>query len=336
MSKIKPKIQTNQKYISNNYRKNSVQASLSNISYTSSGDGPGELIQRTISRDIYIDYAKGPIGRGRYGVVWSAKWNDDSVAVKVFFSMHEQSWSRETEIYQTCMLRHENILGYIASDIKGIGCSINMLLITDYHSFGSLYDYLIENTIEKHQLFKFMYSIINGLNHLHSEIFSTKYKPTIVHRDIKTKNILVKKNMECCLADFGLAVRFDSQTNKMDYGLNTIREGSVRYMAPEILNDTINFDSINELKSTDIYALALTIWEMLIRVDLKLSSDIVEEHRPPYFEYIQGDPPVEKMKEIVCSNKIRPTSHRFEKFNEQDDVSFQFKYKHYNSNLTKF
>lgn len=41
------------------------------------------------------------------------------MAVKIFSSREECSWFREAEIYQTVMLRHENILGFIAADNKG-------------------------------------------------------------------------------------------------------------------------------------------------------------------------------------------------------------------------
>lgn len=41
------------------------------------------------------------------------------MAVKIFSSREERSWFREAEIYQTIMLRHENILGFIAADNKG-------------------------------------------------------------------------------------------------------------------------------------------------------------------------------------------------------------------------
>lgn len=51
------------------------------------------------------------IGKGRYGEVWMGKWRGEKVAVKVFFTTDEASWSRETEIYQTVLMRHENILG---------------------------------------------------------------------------------------------------------------------------------------------------------------------------------------------------------------------------------
>ena len=53
-----------------------------------------------------------------------------------------------------------------------------------------------------------------GVSHLHTEIFGTKGKPAMAHRDIKTKNILVKRDGACAIADFGLAVRFDRYLNK--------------------------------------------------------------------------------------------------------------------------
>lgn len=50
-------------------------------------------------------------GKGRYGEVWRGMWMGENVAVKIFSSRDEQSWFRETEIYNTVQLRHENILG---------------------------------------------------------------------------------------------------------------------------------------------------------------------------------------------------------------------------------
>jgi bone morphogenetic protein receptor type-1B len=73
-------------------------------------------VQRTIAKQIQMVES---IGKGRYGEVWLAKWRDEKVAAKVFFTTEEASWFRETEIYQTVLMRHENILGFIAADIKG-------------------------------------------------------------------------------------------------------------------------------------------------------------------------------------------------------------------------
>jgi len=59
------------------------------------------------------------IGKGRYGEVWRGRWRGENCAVKIFSSREERSWFREVEIYQTVMLRHENILGFVAADNKG-------------------------------------------------------------------------------------------------------------------------------------------------------------------------------------------------------------------------
>lgn len=74
------------------------------------------LVQRTIARTIILQET---IGKGRFGEVWRGKWRGEDVAVKIFSSRDERSWFREAEIYQTVMLRHENILGFIAADNKG-------------------------------------------------------------------------------------------------------------------------------------------------------------------------------------------------------------------------
>ncbi|ELK37607.1 Bone morphogenetic protein receptor type-1B [Myotis davidii] len=175
----------------------------------SSGSGSGLplLVQRTIAKQIQM---VKQIGKGRYGEVWMGKWRGEKVAVKVFFTTEEASWFRETEIYQTVLMRHENILGFIAADIKGTGSWTQLYLITDYHENGSLYDYLKSTTLDVKSMLKLAYSSVSGLCHLHTEIFSTQGKPAIAHRDLKSKNILVKKNGTCCIADLGLAVKFIS------------------------------------------------------------------------------------------------------------------------------
>lgn len=75
------------------------------------------LVQRTIARTIILQEI---VGKGRFGEVWHGRWCGEDVAVKIFSSRDERSWFREAEIYQTVMLRHENVLGFIAADNKGI------------------------------------------------------------------------------------------------------------------------------------------------------------------------------------------------------------------------
>lgn len=75
------------------------------------------FVQRTVARTIVLQEI---IGKGRFGEVWRGRWRGGDVAVKIFSSREERSWFREAEIYQTIMLRHENILGFIAADNKGM------------------------------------------------------------------------------------------------------------------------------------------------------------------------------------------------------------------------
>ena len=65
-------------------------------------------VQRTIAKQIQM---MKQVGKGRYGEVWMGRWRGERVAVKVFFTTEEESWFRETEIYQTFLMRHDNILG---------------------------------------------------------------------------------------------------------------------------------------------------------------------------------------------------------------------------------
>lgn len=58
--------------------------------------------------------------------------------------------------------------------------------------------------------------------------FALLGKPGIAHRDLKSKNILVKKNGTCAIADLGLAVRHDSVTDTIDIAPNQ-RVGTKRY-----------------------------------------------------------------------------------------------------------
>ena len=95
---------------------------------TCSGSGSGLplLVQRSIARQVNLEKV---IGQGRYGEVWKGSWRGEDVAVKIFSTTNEQSWFRESEIYQTVMLRHDNILGFIATDNKGRNISRPLLKI---------------------------------------------------------------------------------------------------------------------------------------------------------------------------------------------------------------
>ncbi|XP_049876065.1 bone morphogenetic protein receptor type-1B isoform X2 [Pectinophora gossypiella] len=270
----------------------------------SSGSGSGLplLVQRTVAKQIQMVES---IGKGRYGEVWLARWRGEKVAVKVFFTTEEASWFRETEIYQTVLMRHENILGFIAADIKGTGSWTQMLLITDYHENGSLHDYLQTVVLDTHSLTTMAYSIVSGLAHLHMDIFGTKGKPAIAHRDIKSKNILVKRNGQCAIADFGLAVRFVAERNEVDIAPNT-RVGTRRYMAPEVLDEKLDVTNFEAFKMADMYSLGLVLWEMCRRCATGDKAQYVEAYALPYHDEVPADPSFEDMHAVVVAAGRRP------------------------------
>ncbi|NP_001399703.1 activin receptor type-1B isoform d precursor [Homo sapiens] len=309
------------------------------LSTSGSGSGLPLFVQRTVARTIVLQEI---IGKGRFGEVWRGRWRGGDVAVKIFSSREERSWFREAEIYQTVMLRHENILGFIAADNKDCsfltlpwevvmvsaapklrslrlqykggrgrarflfplnnGTWTQLWLVSDYHEHGSLFDYLNRYTVTIEGMIKLALSAASGLAHLHMEIVGTQGKPGIAHRDLKSKNILVKKNGMCAIADLGLAVRHDAVTDTIDIAPNQ-RVGTKRYMAPEVLDETINMKHFDSFKCADIYALGLVYWEIARRCN---SGGVHEEYQLPYYDLVPSDPSIEEMRKVVCDQKLRP------------------------------
>lgn len=106
-------------------------------------------------------------------------------------------------------MSHPNILEFIGSE-KHLDRS-EYWLITVYHSYGSLYDYLKAHTLTWPEMCKIAESMARGLMHLHEEIPASRtdaLKPAIAHRDFKSKNVLLKSDLTACIADFGLALVF--------------------------------------------------------------------------------------------------------------------------------
>uniref|UniRef100_A0A1B0GA96 receptor protein serine/threonine kinase n=1 Tax=Glossina morsitans morsitans TaxID=37546 RepID=A0A1B0GA96_GLOMM len=257
------------------------------------------LVQRSIARQIQLCHV---IGKGRFGEVWRGRWRGENIAVKIFSSREECSWFREAEIYQTVMLRHENILGFIAADNKDNGTWTQLWLVTDYHENGSLFDYLTSHTVDTKTMLSMALSISTGLAHLHMDIVGTRGKPAIAHRDLKSKNILVKSNLTCAIGDLGLAVRHVEKNDSVDIP-STHRVGTKRYMAPEVLDESMNAQHFDSYKRADVYAFGLILWEVARRCNIGMMYD---DYQLPYFDVVQPDPSIEEMKKVVCTDKMRP------------------------------
>lgn len=115
------------------------------------------------------------------------------------------AWKNETHLYHEFLmpLEHPNILRFIiASKMPG---DSRWALVTEYHPLGSLTDLLKGRVISLEEAEKIMVSMLTGITFLHD----CDGKPSIAHRDFKTTNVLIKSDMTCCIADFGLATAFE-------------------------------------------------------------------------------------------------------------------------------
>ncbi len=156
-------------------------------------------------------------------------------AIKVFSSHQKSAWSNEKDIYNVLASTNPNILKYFGCDVHELPESNNSAasplmfmsmpqistpnseywIMTEYHGCGSLYDFLKANYLSWPQMVRILYSILEGLAYLHSENSEIRKKFTIAHRDLKSKNILVRNDgQSCCIGDFGLAMKLNN-SNKL-------------------------------------------------------------------------------------------------------------------------
>lgn len=181
--------------------------------------------------DIYLIEK---VSQGQFSSVWKGRClnnkndNDDvpEYGVKIFSHMQKSSWSNEKDIYYSLSTINPFILTHFSSDMIEIPkneANPNLMfssneywIITEYHTNGSLCDFLKINLLSWPQMVLLVHSILEGLAYLHSESIDPRKQFAIAHRDLKSKNILVKKDGQtCCIADFGLALKL-TNNNKLN------------------------------------------------------------------------------------------------------------------------
>lgn len=256
------------------------------------------------------------IGQGKYGTVWKGMINEQTVAVKLFPAQHKDFFLNEKDIYCLPTMDSPYFLEYFGCDERRtLEDNIEYLLVLSLAPFGCLQDWLGENTATFEVYIKMARSIAGGLSHLHTAMgVGSLMKPCVAHRDFNSRNILVKSNLTCCISDFGFALktfgpRYEwkgTMTLAEHKSLNEV--GTIRYMAPEILEGAVNLrDCETALKQVDIYSLGLVLWELYTRCHEFYSID---EPMPPYkqpYELEIGKlPSLEQMQILVSRQKVRP------------------------------
>ena len=194
------------------------------------------------------------LGEGSYAQVYLVRHNylNDKRAMKIIKEPLTNTANIESifhEVQIASQLRQENIISiYDAGIIYDFA-----YFVLEYISGGDLEDfrnsYIKENeSIPIHICLNIMKQILLGLNTLHSS------KPTIIHRDLKTKNILMNYNDDediiIKISDFGFARELSSKSEDFEVG------GTKPYMAPECFKGIFSTES-------DVYAVGVIFYLLL-------------------------------------------------------------------------
>ncbi|KAK3011260.1 hypothetical protein RJ639_010611 [Escallonia herrerae] len=198
------------------------------------------------------------IGLGSYGEVYHADWNGTEVAVKKFLDQDFSGaaldeFKREVRIMRR--LRHPNVVLFLGAVTR----PPNLSIITEFlprhvHSFsliilvsGSLYRIIHRPNcqIDEKRRIKMALDVARGMNCLHTSL------PTIVHRDLKSPNLLVDKNWNVKVSDFGL-----SRLKHNTFLSSKSTAGTPEWMAPEVLRNE------NSNEKCDVYSFGIILWEL--------------------------------------------------------------------------
>ncbi|KAI3924157.1 hypothetical protein MKX01_029692 [Papaver californicum] len=192
---------------------------------------------------------KEKIGAGSFGTVHRADWNSSEVAVKIlmeqdFHVERFKEFIREVAIMRR--LRHPNIVLFMGAVTR----PPNLSIVTEYLSRGSLYRLLHKSgsreLLDEKRRLSMAFDVAKGMNYLH------RHNPPIVHRDLKSPNLLVDKKYTVKVCDFGLS-RLKANTFLSSKSV----AGTPEWMAPEVLRD----EPSNE--KSDIYSFGVILWELV-------------------------------------------------------------------------
>ncbi|AWP13715.1 bone morphogenetic protein receptor type II (serine/threonine kinase) [Scophthalmus maximus] len=253
------------------------------------------------------------IGRGRYGAVFRGSLGERCVAAKLFSVANWQNFVNECAIYRLPLLQlHDNISRFLTADERtAADGQPELLIVMELYPHGCLSQYLSVHTVDWLTCCRMCHGATRGLSFLHTELYrGDQYKPAVAHRDITSRNVLVRPDLSCVLADFGLSMRLTGHRACCPGDDDTVaisEVGTVRYMAPEVLGGALNLrDCESALKQVDVYALGLVYWESFRRCSDLFPGETVPEYQLAYQAELGNHPSFEEMQILVAREKYRP------------------------------
>ncbi|KAK9277617.1 hypothetical protein L1049_007163 [Liquidambar formosana] len=167
------------------------------------------------------------VGQGFYAVVYHGIWNGSDVAVKIFFGNEYREgtlldYKKEIDIMRR--LRHPNVLLFMGA----VYSHERLAIVTEFLPRGSLFKTLHKNNqaLDIRRRLRMALDAARGMNYLHHR------NPPIVHRDLKSSNLLVDKNWTVKVGDFGL-----SRLKNATFLTAKSGRGTPQWMAPEVLRN---------------------------------------------------------------------------------------------------
>ncbi|KAG8652547.1 serine/threonine/tyrosine-protein kinase HT1 [Manihot esculenta] len=244
------------KQISNNGRsgrrlslgeyKNAVSWSKYLVSSGAEIKGEGEVEWSADMSQLFIG---NKFASGRHSRIYRGIYKQRDVAIKIISQPEEDEELASTlekqftsEVALLFRLSHPNIVTFVAACKKPpVFC-----IITEYLAGGSLRKYLHQqepHSVPLELVLKLALDIARGMLYLHSQ--------GVLHRDLKSENLLLTEDMCVKVADFGISC-LESQCGSAK-GFT----GTYRWMAPEMIKEK------HHTKKVDVYSFGIVLWELL-------------------------------------------------------------------------